>query len=106
MALKDFERYTCIGSDDSDKKAQMTTFNKSMMRKMDKLCKSHPKEFKQVSEQILDGVLEGKEYEFPKNLITIRTPTKRTMTEDQKQKAAERMNKMHEKNKEKNNKTK
>lgn len=93
MALQSFERYTCIGFDNSSTKAQMTTYNSTMIKKMDKLCKDFPSEFKMVSEQYDNGKLEGKEYEFNKKYVTIRQPTKRKMTEEQKKAAAERLEK-------------
>lgn len=91
MTLLNFERYTCIGYDDSTKIAQMITYNKTLMKKMDKLCKDFPDEFKEISKQYEDEKLEGKEYEFPKKYLTIRQPRKRKMTEEEKQKVAERL---------------
>jgi len=98
MALETMERFTCFGFDDSSKFCQMTTFNKSMMRKMDKYCKDFPKEFKKVSDQIFDNILEGKEYEFDKKYISIRPPrAKKEMTEEQKLKVANRLKKARSK---------
>lgn len=93
MSIKNFERETTIGTDDSTKEAEMITFNKALMRKMDKLCKDYPNDFKHVSDQIFDDVVEGKEYIFPWRLVSIRAPKK--MTEKQKEAAGQRLKKMH-----------
>ena len=92
MAIRDFERETTIGTDDSTKQAEMITFNKALMRKMDKYCKDYPDDFKHVSDQVFDDKVEGKEYVFPWRLVTIRAPKK--MTEEQRKSASARMKKM------------
>ncbi len=107
MAMEKHERYVCIGFDDSSNMAECTVFSKPWITKLDKLCKQFPNKFKMTGEQMFDGVVEGKEYEFPKSLITIRQPTKRKkMTEEQKQAASDRMKKMHEAKKAKKSKEK
>lgn len=94
MALQSFERYTCVGYDNSSTKAQLTTFNSTLIKRLDGFCKEFPKEFKMVSEQFdEDGKLVGKEYEFHKKYVAIRKPVERNMTEEQKKAAAERLKK-------------
>ena len=39
MALKSFERETAIGFSDAVSYATITTFNRALMNKLDKLCK-------------------------------------------------------------------
>ncbi len=98
MALQSFERYTCLGFDNSSTRCDLTTFNTTIMKRLDGFCKEFPKEFKMVREQLDEnGVLVGKEYEFHKKYITIRKPTKRKMTEEQKKAATERLKKGREK---------
>jgi hypothetical protein len=109
MALLPFERETTIGWDKSTTKCQLITFDQSLDRKLMGYCKKFPDKFKMVSEQILDGICEGHEFEFPKNLITIRQPTKKKkeMTEEQKAAASKRLEKARKaktKEKEKKNK--
>lgn len=94
MSMEKSERFFSLGFEDDSNICHCTSLNKSWTTKLDKLCKQFPKEFKMVNEIIFDGVVEGKEYEFPKNLITIRTPKKREVSEEQKQAARERMKKM------------
>lgn len=98
MALQSFERYTCVGYDNSSTKAQLTTFNSTLIKRLDGFCKEFPQEFKMVSEQFdEDGKLVGKEYEFHKKYVTIRKPVERKMTEKQKEAATERLKKAREK---------
>jgi hypothetical protein len=97
MALEKFERYVCIGFDDSSNIAECTVFSKPWITKLDKLCKQFPDKFKMTGEQMFDDddVVEGKSYEFPKNLVSIRQPTKKKkeMTEEQKAAASKRLEK-------------
>lgn len=109
MALQLFERETTIGWDKSTTKCQLITFDQSLDRKLMGYCKKFPDKFKMVSEQIFDGICEGHEFEFPKNLITIRQPTKKKkeMTEEQKAAASKRLEKARKaKTKEKDKKVK
>lgn len=103
MALHSFERETTFGWDDSTDICQCITFNRALDRKLQSYCKEFPDLFKQCSEQVYDGIVEGHEYEFPKKFLTLRKPTKkkREMTEEQKRAAAERLKKARQK-KEKN----
>jgi hypothetical protein len=94
MALESFERETCFGWDKSTKTCQLITFDQVLDRKLMGYCKKYPGVFKMVSEQIFENVVEGHEFEFPKKLITIRTPSKKKeMSEEEKKIAGERLNK-------------
>ena len=79
-------------------KMSIGNFDQTLDRKLMEYCKKYPKEFKMVSEQIIDNELEGHEFEFPKKLVTIRQPReKKKMTEEQKLEAAERLQKARKK---------
>lgn len=97
--LEKWEKETVISWDDSTRSAMLSTYNTAMIKKMDEYCKKHPKEYKLHNEIILDDEVVGKEYKFPKNLITVRQPTTRTMTEEQKKASAERLKKARDKKK-------
>lgn len=103
MPLETFERETVVGWDDSTKTAILTTWNKALMNKIDKLCKEHPNTYKLINEQEFEGSI-YKEYQFSKRLVSFRAPTKRKMSEEQKKAAADRMRKMKAKEKEKKDK--
>lgn len=98
MVLQPHERETCMGWDNQTRTCRMITYNKALIKQLDAYCADFPAEYKVVNEIIYDGVVEGKEYTFPKNLITIRKPSKkRKLTEKQKKAAAERLKKAREK---------
>jgi hypothetical protein len=99
MVLQDFERESAIWYSDADKTANLTTFNKSLINKMDKYCKEFPNTYKLIREIILDGEIAGKEYSFPKKLVSIRQPSSRKMTDEQKKAAGERLKKTKDKKK-------
>ena len=93
MNLESWERETVISWDDSTKIATLSTYNKSMINKLDKLCQQHPNEYKMFNEIILDGEVVGKEYRFAKKLVSVRAPSTRKMTEEQKVEAGNRLRK-------------
>jgi hypothetical protein len=90
------ERFMCFGFEDDSNICHCTCMNLSWMNKLDKLCKQYPEQFKMTRELIFDNNVEGKEYEFPKKLVSIRQPTQRKVSEEQKQAASERMKKMQQ----------
>jgi len=94
MSVPAEDRETTMGWDDSTSICQLITFNKALLNKLDKYCKQYPDTFKKTGDQIFDNIKEGSEYEFPKRLITIRTPKKKVMSDEQKLAASERMKKM------------
>lgn len=94
MALEKMERYTMIGIDEDSKKAQIITFIRADLNKLDKLCKQYPDAYQHVSDQFDEGELVGKEYVCDKKLISFRAPTKkRKLTEAQKKEMGERLQK-------------
>lgn len=97
--LERWERETVIAWDDSTHSAILTTYNTSMIKKMDGYCIKHPKEYKMFNKIILDDEVVGKEYKFPKRLVTVRQPSTRTMTEEEKKASAERLKKARDKKK-------
>lgn len=99
MSLHLFERETTFGWDKSTDICSLITFDQSLDRKLMGYCKKYPDKFKMVSEQIYDDQVEGHEFTFPKNLVSIRQPTakKKELTEEQKKSATERLKKAREK---------
>ena len=93
MSLEKSERYTMIGIDEDSTKAQIITFIRADLNKLEKLCKQYPKSYQHVSDQIDEGEIVGKEYTCDKKLISFRAPTKRKLTEAQKKAAGERLQK-------------
>lgn len=94
MALQSFERETCMGWDKSTNTCSLITFDQALDRKLLGYCKKYPDVFKVVSEQIYDDVVEGHEFTFPKNLVSIRQPKKKKeLTEEQKKATEKRLEK-------------
>jgi len=96
MALEKSERYTMIGMDEDSKQAQIISFVRKDLNKLEKLCKQHPKMWKEVSKQMDDGECVGKEFICEdKNLAYgFRAPKNtKEMTEEEKKKVSDRLNK-------------
>jgi hypothetical protein len=91
------ERYVCIGIEEDSDWVQVISFIKSWTNFLDKRCKQHPDSYKKVSDQIFeDGVCEGREYIVKKKLLPptiFKAPSKKIMTDEQKQAAGERLQK-------------
>lgn len=97
--MTNYERETIINYNDEEKIAEVYTCNKALMRKLDKFCISHPDTYKLIKQDD-----ESKTYEFPKKLVSIRTPrppSTRIMSDEQKQAARDRLAKMRENKKNK-----
>jgi hypothetical protein len=105
MALEAMERETVVGWADDLKLAEITTFNRSLITKLKKLSKDYPDTYKLKNEGNVDGS-PYVEYEFPKRLVSFRSPTKRKMSDEQKQAASDRMKKMKQDDKKTNKKGK
>lgn len=95
MALEKSERYTMVGIDEDSKKAQIITFIRADLNKLDKLCKQYPESYQHVSDQFdEENDLVGKEFICDKKLISFRAPTKKKkLTEAQKKEMGERLQK-------------
>jgi len=95
MALQSFERETTFGWDKSTNTCECITFDQALDRKLMGYCKKYPTIFKMVSEQIYEDVVEGHEFTFPKNLISIRQPRekKKPLTDEEKKAVTDRLQK-------------
>lgn len=64
------------------------------IRKLDKLVKSNPKQFKPGRVETYQGEIAAKRYTFPKRFLSIRSKdVKRELTEEQRKELAERLKK-------------
>ena len=77
MKLSAYERETIILFNETSEPAEVFTYNKRMIRKLERLAKMFPDEFKLKSGNG-DG---GMTYIVPKNRILISTPKRKTVTE-------------------------
>ncbi len=77
MKLSAYERETIILFNESSEPAEVFTYNKRMIRKLERLAKMFPDEFRLKSDN-RDG---GMTYIVPKNRILISTPKRKTATE-------------------------
>lgn len=93
--ISGYERETIINYNNEEKVAQVYTCNESLQRKLDKLCEEYPEctciNFDEYS----------KTYIVPKKWVKIRPPRK--MSEENKQKASERMKQYQLQQKQKSN---
>jgi hypothetical protein len=97
MGISITERETVINFGRNDDLAIVWTSDTMWFTKMDKLIEKNPEEFKCTKEETIDGQVVQKRYEFPKKYVSIRSKSvKRELTEEQKQKYAERAKKMVE----------
>lgn len=82
------EQETVIVIDRQTRKASIYSTDTRFINKLDK-------RFERTKEHFDEDGIYAVEYEVPENLISFRSPTtKRTMTEEQKKAASERMKKM------------
>ncbi len=94
MSLEKSERYTCIGIDEDSKQAQIITFIRADLNKLEKLCKQYPKSYQWVSDQFDDDEIVGKEFVCDKRLVSFRAPkNSKEMTPEEKKIVAERLQK-------------
>ena len=89
-----------------DKTASIFTSDPVWIRRLDKLCREHPGNYREVVERrgIIDGQVVTKQYVCTdKGLIGLRgkRPEGRTLTEEEKQALAERLAAMRQKQAEK-----
>ncbi len=77
MKLTAYERETIILFNETSEPAEVFTYNKRMIRKLDRLAQKFPDEFRLKSDN-RDG---GMTYIVPKNRILISTPKRKTATE-------------------------
>ena len=77
MKLSAYERETIILFNETSDPAEVFTYNKKMIRKLDRLAQKFPDEFKLKS----DNGAGGMTYILPKSRVLISTPKRKTATE-------------------------
>lgn len=77
MKLSTYERETIILFNETSEPAEVFTYNKRMIRKLERLVNKFPDEFRLKS----DNGNGGMTYIVPKNRILISTPKRKTATE-------------------------
>lgn len=91
------EREVVIRFNTDDETANIYTSDYSYMTKLDKLCENNPAEWRGIHTEYHSGDIVGKFYECPYHLISFRKgSTQRTMTDEQKAAAADRLAKARE----------
>lgn len=88
------ERETHITWSAEDKTAHIFTADPIYIRKLDKMVQQHPDQYKLIKEEDWLGN-RCCFYHVPAKYISFRGPITRTLTEDQKAAARERLQKMH-----------
>lgn len=92
MPLSRYEQEVVINFNAEEEKATIYTANQVWIRKMDKILSANPEQFKQIGEEKMEGKVVSKTFEFPKELITIRTKKKVVqLSEDQRAILSERL---------------
>lgn len=86
------ERETIIRYDDASDECRIYTCNRALIARLDRYCLSNPKQWK-----LYDKDEYSKTYRTTKKLITIREKSvKKEMTDEQRQAAADRLQKARE----------
>lgn len=94
------EQEVSINFDRLDETATIYTSDITWIKKMDKMCKECPDEYKCIEESICGDVVVGKTYSFPKKLISLRKPMKqKNISEKVKALRKENLSKSKSKNK-------
>ena len=96
--MRIFEKETSIFYNEEDETANVYTYNRGLISRLDKLCKSRPDECK-IHKIINDTVedLQSKEYQVPKSWVTVRPPKQMNYNYEELQARAERMRSLHDK---------
>lgn len=88
------EQETIISFNAAEDNAELYTADPVYIRKLDKLVKSNPEQFKQGRVETYQGEIVAKRYMFPKRFLSIRSKDiKRKLTEKQRKELAERLRK-------------
>lgn len=88
------EQETIISFNAAEDSAELYTADPVYIRKLDKLVKSNPEQFKQGRVESYQGEIAAKRYMFPKRFLSIRSKDiKRELTEKQREELAERLRK-------------
>jgi len=72
--LWEFERVTTFNFNEEDKEASIYTYNKDLIKKLDKYCQEFPKLYKLTNTDKY-GKYIAKTYSVPKEMISVRFPT-------------------------------
>ena len=91
-----YERETSIWYNEAEEGCNVYTHSKSLISKLDKLCKTRPAECK-IHRLITDDESVAKEYVVPKSWISVRPPKVMNYTDEQRQELSERMKLLHDK---------
>lgn len=89
--LTRYEKETIILFNEADKEAIVETYSKPLLRTLFAHAEKHPEVF-HLEKDIGDG---GYKFIVPKKYVTVRSPRK--MTDEQKQKNADRLKALHSK---------
>ncbi|OGH96554.1 MAG: hypothetical protein A2039_00575 [Candidatus Melainabacteria bacterium GWA2_34_9] len=74
FALTGYERVTTFNFNEEDKEASIYTYNKDLIKKLDKYCQEFPKLYKLTNTDKY-GKYIAKTYSVPKEMISVRFPT-------------------------------
>jgi hypothetical protein len=97
-ALTNYEKETIFNFNEEEKTASIYTYNKALIKKLDKMCETHPKLYN-LDKTDIYGKHISKTYTVPKKMISVRMPVERKpLTEEQKNKLRQRMKKMRTQN--------
>lgn len=91
MSLSRYEQETSIWYNNEDDMAICYTCNKALMNKLDKYCANYPDTYNFKRDIVYDGIVVGKEYIFPKKLVSFRSPSTKSISDEQRQVLSERM---------------
>lgn len=92
MALTRYEQETIINFNAEEDTAELYTADLVWMRKLDKLVKQNPEQFKEGRCEKFEGKVTAKRYIFPKRFVTIRSKdVEHKMTDEQKERAAQQL---------------
>jgi len=74
FALTGYERVTTFNFNEEDKEASIYTYNKDLMKKLDKYCQEFPNLYKLTNTDKY-GKYIAKTYSVPKEMICVKFPT-------------------------------
>ena len=74
FALTGYERVTTFNFNEEDKEASIYTYNKYLIKKLDKYCADFPKLYKLINTDKY-GKYISKTYSVPKEMICVKFPT-------------------------------
>lgn len=94
--LSRYEQEVVIGFNAEEDIAELYTADPVWIRKLDKLVKQNPEQFKLDREDKCQGEIVSKRYTFPKRFVSIRSKDiKRELTDEQRTELSNRLGKTH-----------